>query len=94
LATALALQKRVDEAQREITVARRLDKRSFGATYAHSILIALQGKQDRAAKLIERALRQPLDPGAPSIEDSLTNYFRRQGISPPAEAERSTPYED
>jgi len=94
LATTLALQKRVDEAQREITVARRLDKRSFGATYAHSILIALQGKKDRAEKLIERALRQPVDAGAPSIEESLTNYFRHQGIGPPAEAEHGTAADD
>jgi tetratricopeptide (TPR) repeat protein len=92
LAVALALQNRVDEAQRAIKLARRLDRRSFGAIYAQSILIATQGKPDLAAKIVERALRQSLGPDAPDIEESIARYVRKQGMTPPAEA--STPPPD
>jgi len=86
LAVSLALQNRVDEAQRTIKIARRLDRRGFGALYAQSILIATQGKPDLAAKIIERALKQPLGPGAPNIEESISKYFQQQAMTPPADA--------
>lgn len=87
LAVALALQNRVDEAQRTIKLARRLDRKSFGAVYAQSILIATQGKPELATKIVERALKQSLGPGAPNIEESISKYFRKQVAAPPAEAE-------
>jgi tetratricopeptide (TPR) repeat protein len=87
LAVSLALQNRVDEAQQTAKLARRLDRKSFGAVYAQSILIATQGKPELATKIVERALKQSLGPDAPNIEESIATYFRKQGGAPPAEAE-------
>jgi tetratricopeptide (TPR) repeat protein len=92
LATALALQKRVKDAQDEITIARRLDRKGFGAVYAQSILLATQGQTDAAANLVERALEQPLGPGLPSIADSIATYVKKQGLRPPADIDPNAPH--
>lgn len=88
MAAALALQKRVKEAREEITIARRLDPKGFGAVYAQSVLLAIEGREETAAKLIERVLKQPLGPGAPNIAESIALYFKKQGLAPPPEAEK------
>lgn len=87
LATALALQRREKEARDEITLARRLDRKGFGAVYAQSILLALQGQTDAAENLVKRALEQPLAPGAPTIAESIATYVKKQGLGPPPETE-------
>ena len=91
LATTLALQRRVKEATDEITIARRLDRRGFGAAYAQSILLALQGQQDAAVRLVERALEQPVAPGAPNIAESIATYVKKQGLGPPPDAGHDAP---
>lgn len=91
LATALALQRREKEARDEITIARRLDRKGFGAVYAQSILLALQGRTDAAEHLVKRALEQPLSPGAPTIAESIATYVKKQGLGPPPDDEPNAP---
>jgi tetratricopeptide (TPR) repeat protein len=91
LATALALQRREKEARDEITIARRLDRKGFGAVYAQSILLALQGRTDAAEQLVNRALEQPLSPGAPTIAESIATYVKKQGLGPPQDDKPNGP---
>lgn len=85
LATSLALQRRVKEAADEITIARRLDRKSFGAVYAQSVLLAIQGQGQAAVNLVERALERPVGPGEVSLADSIATYVRKQGLTAPIE---------
>jgi tetratricopeptide (TPR) repeat protein len=83
LATALAFQRRVKEASDAIRVARRLDRKSFGAVYAQSVLLALQGRKEAAEELVEHALQQPVMPDGSNIAESVATYIRQQGLGPP-----------
>lgn len=86
LATALALQRRVKEAAESAERARRLDRRGFGATYAQSILLALQGREDAAVDLVERALERPLGPDNVNLSEAIATYVTRQGLGAPPDA--------
>ena len=79
LATALVFQKRIDEARDEIKKARGLDPKGFGATFAHSIILRLQGKSDMSTKLLSKMLeQQPMERSKPLIEH-IQQYLQSQG---------------
>ena len=69
LASTLALQARVDEAQQEVRVAHRLDPASFGASFARAVLLKIRGKEELAKELLAKVLQQaPAEGGKPLIE--------------------------
>ena len=68
LASALVLQFRFDEAMQSIRRARGLDKRSFGAAYATSVMWELKGKHEQATELFTRYLE------VRPREDSMTAW--------------------
>lgn len=91
LAACLALQRRVKEASDEITIARRLDRKGFGAVYAQSVLLAIQGQADAAVNLVERALERPVGPGEVNLAESIATYVRQQGLKAPSEPAPNAP---
>jgi len=69
LASTLALQARVDEAQQEVRVALRLDRAGFGASFARAVLLKIRGKEELAKELLAKVLQQaPAEGGKPLIE--------------------------
>jgi tetratricopeptide (TPR) repeat protein len=58
LASALALQMRIDEAREAIRRARRLDPNGFGAVFAQTVVLKLQGKDKMATEILANLLQQ------------------------------------
>lgn len=69
LASALAHQFQIDEAQREIRVARGLDKACFGAGYAKMLILEMKGKHEMASKVLAGYLSaRPREDGLSGLE--------------------------
>ncbi|WP_255775391.1 tetratricopeptide repeat protein [Microbulbifer sediminum] len=79
LAVALVFQNKLDEGRREADTALKLNKFSFGAVYAKSIMLQLKGKEKVAAKVLGGMLDQPLGNGKASLMDHLRKYESRNG---------------
>lgn len=94
LASALVMQDRRDEAQREIALARRLAARGFGYVYAQGVLLGLQGQVELGGRLIDRALERPARPGLPSLREQLRVFTSRRlppQLPPPADSDSGPP---
>lgn len=50
----------LDAAQKKIQVAQRLDRACFSAAYAHVLIAAGQGDQEKVERIMELALKQPI----------------------------------
>jgi tetratricopeptide (TPR) repeat protein len=82
LAAALAMQQKIDEAQAEILIAQRLDRRGFGAEFARSAIMAIQGNQQGAVSALTRLLDQtPPNSLVPLIEQ-LRIYAAKNAAQP------------
>ncbi|WP_237062890.1 MULTISPECIES: tetratricopeptide repeat protein [Microbulbifer] len=79
LAVALVFQNKLDEGRREADTALKLNKFSFGAIYAKSIMLKLKGKDKVASKVLGGMLDQPLGDGKASLMDHLRKYESRNG---------------
>ncbi len=92
LAAALALQARVDEAQQAIRRAQRLDARGFGAAFARTVVLKLQGQHQAATDLLAGVLQQSPKPDGKTLLQQLELFTRKH---PPAgtdlPAERRSP---
>ena len=77
LASALVMQNRRDEARREIERARRLNAGGFGAVYAQSVLLALEGRQPLGERLMTKALQRSVRPGTPSLYEYSRTFLRQ-----------------
>ena len=78
LASTLALQVRVDEAQQEVRVAHRLDPASFGASFARAVLLKIRGKEELAKELLAKVLQQAPAEGAQPLIEQLRIYGAKQ----------------
>jgi tetratricopeptide (TPR) repeat protein len=78
LASALALQARVDEAHAAIRIAKRLDPANFGGHFASTIILKIHGKNELATKQLAHLLEQSPAPGAPSLIEHLRLYGAKQ----------------
>ncbi len=94
LATVLVHLGRLEEGRAEVELARGLDPESFGWVYAHSELLARDGKKDLGVRLFQRALERSPGGTAPRLIDSLRAFLAQQpslaqrpglGIPPPVE---------
>ncbi|HLQ00707.1 MAG TPA: tetratricopeptide repeat protein, partial [Burkholderiales bacterium] len=78
LASTLALQARVDEAQQEVRVAHRLDPAGFGASFARAVLLKIRGKEELAKELLAKVLQQAPAEGAQPLIEHLRIYGAKQ----------------
>lgn len=83
LASALALQGKVDRAKEAIKIAQRLDPACFGAAFANTILLKIAGKDARAKELLAKLLQQAPAPDAPALIEHLLTYAKKNPLTPP-----------
>jgi tetratricopeptide (TPR) repeat protein len=83
LAVSLIFLGRFDEAKHEIEVGKRLDPHGFGAVFAQSILLQLQGRKNLAQKLLARLLEQAPKPGGTPLIAHIQSFVQ-QTVKGPA----------
>jgi tetratricopeptide (TPR) repeat protein len=64
----------IESAKRGVTLALRLDAKSFSGALAQAIILSSAGERERAQALIERALHTPVDANGRTIAQSLARY--------------------
>jgi tetratricopeptide (TPR) repeat protein len=80
LASALAMQNKLDEARGHIEKARGLDSEGFGAVYAHSISLHLQGKSEMGTKVFAKMLERTPKGGDKPLIENLQLFFWQQEL--------------
>jgi tetratricopeptide (TPR) repeat protein len=78
LAASLALQMKLDRAQEEIDLARRLARNSIGAEIATSFVEAARGNRQAATDAFARALQRSPAEGLPPLIEHLKIYSNKQ----------------
>jgi tetratricopeptide (TPR) repeat protein len=78
LASALALQAKVKEAQTAALVANRLNSANFGAKFAQSVLLTIHGKTGAAQRLLSHVLEHAPTPDSKTLIEHLRLYGARQ----------------
>jgi tetratricopeptide (TPR) repeat protein len=81
LAVALAFQTRVDAAKEAIKRARGLDPHGFGAVFAQTILLKVQGKDKMATDILAGLLQQAPRPDSKTLIEQIEIFTRK---NPPA----------
>jgi tetratricopeptide (TPR) repeat protein len=84
LASALALQGRVDAARTEARVANRLNPANFGGHFANTVILKILGKTDLATSRLAELLQQAPAPGALPLIEHLRLYGAKHLQSPSA----------
>lgn len=84
LASALALQGRIDEAQESIRRAQRLDAAGFGAAFARTVVLKVQGQHDAAIEFLARALQRSPQPDGKSLIEQIELFARQHPPQGPA----------
>jgi len=82
LAVALAFQMRVDEAREAIRRARGLDPNGFGAVFAHTIILKLQGRHEQATDILANLLQQAPRPDGKTLMQQIEIFLRRNPPPP------------
>lgn len=78
LASALVMQNKQDEARDHIQKAKALDPEGFGAVFAHSILLSLQGKHDMSKNMFAKMMmRTPEGADKPLVENFRTFFLQQ-----------------
>jgi tetratricopeptide (TPR) repeat protein len=85
LAVALALQARVDEAREAIKRARGLDPHGFGAVFAQTVILKIQGKDKIATDILAGLLQQAPRPDGKTLIEQI-EIFTRKNPPPPGKA--------
>jgi len=96
LASALALQNRIDDAREAIRRARRLDAQGFGSLFAQTVVLKLQGKEKAATDLLANMLQQAPRPDGKTLIEQIEIFTRknpvpadtRPGLARPRSGER------
>jgi len=91
LASALALQSRIDEAQPAIRRAVRLDSHGFGAAFARTVILKIQGRHDAATDLLARVLQHSPRADSKSLLEHLELFSRKHPPSNPSPAPARPP---
>lgn len=81
LAAALALQSRVEQARESIKRARGLDPRGFGAVFAQTVLLKIQGKDQLATEILANMLQQAPRLDGKTLIEQIELFTRK---NPPA----------
>jgi tetratricopeptide (TPR) repeat protein len=80
LASALAMQNKLEEARGHIEKARGLDAEGFGAVYAHSISLHLKGKPEMGTKIFAKMLERTPNGGDKPLIENLQTFFKQQDL--------------
>jgi tetratricopeptide (TPR) repeat protein len=80
LASALALQNRIDEAREEIRRARRLDTHGFGSLFAQTVILKLQGKEKAATEVLSGLLQQAPSPDGKTLIEQIEIFTRKNPV--------------
>jgi tetratricopeptide (TPR) repeat protein len=80
LASALAMQTRIDEARAAIKLARRLDPRGFGSTFAQTVILKLQGKDQAATDILAGLLQQAPSPDGTTLIEQIEIFTRKNPV--------------
>ena len=80
LASALALQMRIDEAREAIKLARRLDARGFGSLFAQTVVLKLQGKDKAATEILAGLLQQAPSPDGKTLIEQIEIFTRKNPV--------------
>ncbi|OOG44430.1 hypothetical protein B0B52_06710 [Polaromonas sp. A23] len=91
LASALAFQRKFERAEQEIKLARRLDPNGFGAEFAETTILAVQGQTKGATDLFERMLQRSPPGGMLPLIEQLRVYATKNGEVQAPEAPKPTP---
>jgi tetratricopeptide (TPR) repeat protein len=91
LASALALQRRIDEAQQCIRRAERLDPTGFGAAFARTVVLKTQGHHDAATDLLARALQRSPQPDGKSLIEQIELFARKHPPNTPVTTSSAPP---
>ncbi len=83
LATALIFQNRQQEAREEIKRSLKLDPDGFGAVFANSIFLKLQGKGNMADKMLGRLFEQTPRKGEKPLIDYIQTFVRHEAAKQP-----------
>lgn len=89
LAVALVFQNRLEPAREEIKLAMRLDPQGFGAVFANSVLLKLQGKGQLGTKMLAKLFEQTPAQGSKPLIEYIQTFVRQQGAKGPVKPERS-----
>lgn len=88
LAAALVFQNKLEPAREEIKLAMRLDAQGFGAVFANSVLLKLQGKGELGTKMLAKLFEQAPAPGGKPLIEYIQTFVRQQGPGGPIKPER------
>jgi tetratricopeptide (TPR) repeat protein len=80
LASALALQMRIDEAREAIRLARRLDAHGFGSLFAQTVVLKLQGKDKAATDILAGLLQQAPSPDGKTLIEQIEIFTRKNPV--------------
>jgi len=80
LASALALQNRIDAAREAIRRARRLDPHGFGCLFAQTVVLKLQGKEQAATDLLANMLQQAPRPDGKTLIEQIEIFTRKNPV--------------
>lgn len=89
LATALVFQNKLDPAREEIKLAMRLDPQGFGAVFANSVLLKLQGKGELGTRMLAKLFEQTPGQGSKPLIEYIQTFVRQQRAKGPVKPERS-----
>lgn len=81
LAAALAFQRKLDRAEEEIKLAKRLDPASFGADIAKTAVLAVQGQQQNATDVFGKMLERAPKEGVLPLIEQLKIYTTKKGLA-------------
>jgi len=90
LASALALQSRIDEAREAARLARRLDPHGFGSLFAQTVILKLQGKDKAATDILAGLLQQAPTPDGKTLIEQIEIFTRKNPVRsapPPAKSQ-------
>ncbi|WP_428243641.1 tetratricopeptide repeat protein [Gynuella sp.] len=77
LACALAMQKKIEQAEQHTKKALLMDRSSFAALFAKSLLVALKGNEARGKQMLTKVLEQPIRPGGEPAIDLINRYMKK-----------------
>jgi len=79
LAAALAMQQKLERAEEEIKIAKRLNRQGFGAVFAQTAVLAIRGDKQAATDVFARALQRAPQKGMLPLIEQLRIYSTLKG---------------
>ncbi len=75
-ACAQAMQMHLDKADSSFKKAFRLDRHSFSALFAKSLIVSLRGNKDKGDQILTKVFEQPIRPGGEKAIDTINRFMK------------------